>query len=152
MNRAINPAINAPASSDNQIIEYPYRAPVRDISVTLPGPMMQAPTMNAGPMRPRILRLCIHCLLGFNDDPDRQNEFPANINWEIIEYNLKQIVAKVGVNDIIDYAEAVEHMHEIGKMPRKPGKKSPYLYPSIIKNQKFINDQIKEATIEGFKA
>lgn len=59
--------------------------------------------------------------------------------------------AIVGVRDIVDYAVYVEFMADIGKAPVKPGKRAPFLYPSLQKNQKLINDLIKEAIIESMK-
>lgn len=72
----------------------------------------------------------------------------ANIVYEILR-KMDFIIGKVGVRDIVDYAEDVEFMIERGAQPAKPEKKAPFLHPSLAKNQKEINKMIADATVKG---
>lgn len=80
--------------------------------------------------------------------PEETSYLRDNITYELTGKKGKPS-ARVGVNDIVDYAEAVEFMTYAGKQPRKPGKKAPFLYPSLQKNQVFINGIIAEAIKRG---
>ena len=50
----MNPAMMPPARNDSHSSEYPYFEPIFEKSDRLPGPIMTAPTMNAGPARFRM--------------------------------------------------------------------------------------------------
>jgi hypothetical protein len=61
-----------------------------------------------------------------------------------------KIRGKIGVRDIVKYAEAVEVMGIKGTgQPSKPGKKMPYLLPSFNKFITKINKMIADAVVDG---
>ncbi|KKL47394.1 hypothetical protein LCGC14_2335960 [marine sediment metagenome] len=74
--------------------------------------------------------------------PVKEGQLRANVNHEI-NIVRDRIFAKIGVNDNVGYALAVEKRK--GTQARKPGKIIPYLKPSFRVHKKQILKDIKDA-------